>query len=138
MRKTEQFRHQHAGIMEVVITISDQLNEATVLDRIPDILGQMINLSGRLKAHLAAEDNLLYPMMIAADHPLASDRAAEYQEEMEGLAASFESYMSKWRSFTAIEADPGGFIAETRELFDALSDRIDRENHRLYPLADQL
>ena len=122
MRKTEQLRHQHAGIMEVVITISDQLNEATVLDRIPDILGQMIDLSGRLQAHLAIEDSMLYPMMIAADHPLASDRAMEFKEEMGGLSAAFGSYMSKWRSFTAIEADPGGFVAETRELFDALSD----------------
>lgn len=138
MRKTEQLRYQHAGIMAVIGAISDQLSEATVLDRIPDILGQMIDLSGRLKAHLASEDKLLYPMMIAADHPLASDRAAEYQEEMGGLARDFENYMSKWRSFTAIEADPSGFVAATRELFEALSDRFDRENHRLYPLADQL
>ena len=138
MRKTEQLRHQHAGIMDVILAITDQLNEATILDRIPDILGQMIDLSGRLKAHLAVEDQMLYPMMIAADHPLASDRAAEYQEEMGGLAANFENYMSKWRSFTAIEADPSGFVTETRELFEALSERIDRENNRLYPLADQL
>ncbi len=138
MRKTEQLRHQHAGIMDVVVTISDHLTEATLLDHIPDILGHMIDLSGRLRAHLAVEDKMLYPMMIAADHPLASDRAAEYQEEMRGLAADFESYMSKWRSFTAIEADPKGFVTDTRALFEALSDRIDRENNRLYPLADEL
>lgn len=124
--------------MDVILAITDQLNEATLLDHIPDILGQMIDLSGRLKAHLAAEDKLLYPMMIAADHPLASDRAAEYQEEMGGLATDFENYMSKWRSFTAIEANPSGFVAETRELFEALSDRFERENNRLYPLADEL
>jgi hemerythrin-like domain-containing protein len=138
MRRTETFRQQHAAIVEVVRELRSLLVPEKVLDNIPDIMGVLISLSGKLKAHLSKEDKELYPDLLASGDAKLSDMAAAFQSEMGGLAQAFEDYMATWRSIEAIEDDPDGFIRASEAVIDALSDRINRENRELYMLADQL
>ncbi|MDJ0943384.1 MAG: hemerythrin domain-containing protein [Kiloniellales bacterium] len=138
MRKTDSFRQQHATIVGVVTEFRGLLDPDKVLDNIPDIMGVMIALSGKLKAHLAKEDNELYPELLGSGDPKLAEMAAAFQNEMGGLSAAFESYMETWRSIEAIEDEPESFIRASEEILDALSDRINRENRELYALADRL
>ena len=61
-----------------------------------------------------------------------------YQTEMGDLSGVFKTYIEKWLAPENIKSDKGGFVAETQVLFEALSDRIRRENEILYPVADRL
>jgi len=138
MRRTETFRQQHAAIVEVVKELRSLLVPEKVLDNIPDIMGVLIGLSGKLKAHLSKEDRELYPDLLASGDAKLTEMAAAFQSEMGGLAQAFEDYMATWRSIEAIEDDPDGFIRASEAVIDALSDRINRENRELYMLADRL
>ena len=138
MRRTETFRQQHAAIVEVVTELRSLLVPEKVLDNIPDIMGVLIGLSGKLKAHLSKEDKELYPDLLASGDTKVTEMAAAFQSEMGGLSQAFEDYMSTWRSIEAIENDPDGFIRASETVIDALRDRINRENRELYMLADRL
>ena len=138
MRRTEAFRQQHTAIVDVVSEFRGLLVPEKVLDNIPDLMGVMIGLSGKLKAHLAKEDKELYPELQAAGDPKLAEMAAAFQSEMGGLAGAFESFIETWRSIEAIEDDPEGFVRASEEILDALNDRINRENRELYALADRL
>lgn len=138
MRKTEQFRHQHDEIVQVVTELTGHLDEKTLSDHIPEIVALLIRLSGKVKVHLAMEDSKLYPGMVASEDPLARSLADLYQSEMGDLAVVFEAYIAKWLSPDQIHVDKRGFIAETQNLFGVLGDRIRRENEILYPVADDL
>ncbi len=138
MRRTETFRQQHAAIVDVVTELRSLLDPEKVLDNIPDIMGALIGLSGKLKAHLSKEDNELYPDLLASGDPKMTEMAEAFQSEMGGLSQAFEDYMATWRSIEAIEDDPDGFIRASEAVIDALRDRINRENRELYVLADRL
>ncbi len=138
MRRTESFRQQHAAIVEVVTELRGLLVPEKVLDNIPDIMGVLISLSGKLKAHLSKEDSELYPDLLASGDAKLTDMAAAFQSEMGGLSQAFEDYMTTWRSIEALEDDPDGFVRASEAMIDALSDRINRENRELYMLADRL
>lgn len=138
MRNTDQFRYQHDEIVEVVTDLSSYLDEKTLSANIPIVIGLMVRLSGKIKVHLAMEDSKLYPRMSASSDPQACGLANLYKSEMGDLADVFKAYIAKWLAPDRIDADKRGFIAETTALFDALSDRIRRENEILYPVADEL
>ena len=138
MRKTDSLRQQHTAILDVVAEFRGLLDPDKVVDNIPDIMGVMIGLSGKLKAHLTKENNELYPELLACGDPKLAETAGRFQSEMGSLSAAFETYMETWRSIMAIEDDPDGFIKVSEEILDALNDRINRENRELYTLADRL
>ena len=138
MRRTETFRQQHTTILDVVTEFRGLLDPEKVVDNIPDIMGVMIGFSGKLKAHLAKEDNELYPDLMALGDPKLSELAAAFQAEIGGLTTAFDSYMETWRSIEAIEDNPDGFVRASEEILDTLTDRINRENRELYALADRL
>ena len=52
------------------------------------------------------------------------------------LAADLLAYADKW-SASAIESDWAGYCGESREIIEALTERIIRENSELYPLAER-
>lgn len=138
MRKTDSLRQQNAAILEVVTEFRGLLDPDQVVDNIPDIMGVMIGLSGKLKAHLAKGGKEIYPELLACGDPKLAEVAASFQSEMDGLSTAFETYMDTWRSILAIEDDPDGFIRASEEILDALTHWINRENRELYTLADRL
>lgn len=137
-RRTAQFRQQHAEIVEVVQDITFFIRETSVVNDIPEIVSLLIRLSGKLKVHLAMEDSSLYPDMLNSSNEKAVETAQAFQEEMGGLAKAFLDYMSNWRSPDSIADNPEGFKVATAGLFEALGDRVQRENSDLYRLADEL
>ena len=88
-------------------------------------------------AHLKAEDWVLYPRLLASPDGQISSTAREFCEEMGGLAAAYIEYCEQWNA-DAITADWAGYCKDSRELIDALTIRITRENRELYPLLDPL
>lgn len=91
-------------------------------------------LARKVMAHLALEDGILYPALQRVPDERVRTNAARLQIEIGTLAESFARYMSSW-SDERITREWPIFRAETKQVLDALSHRIDRENSLLYPLA---
>ncbi|GGA38595.1 hemerythrin domain-containing protein [Sphingomonas psychrolutea] len=83
-----------------------------------------------LMVHLAKEDKVLYPRLLAK--PETRALAQRFASEMGDLAKVYLGYASKW-TIERIQADWQGFGEETREVMAALRRRILREERDLYP-----
>lgn len=137
MAATENFRKQHAEIVEIVKQIEVALVPQKLSAEPASVKPLLNSLMGKLSVHLAMEDNALYPRL--KDHPKAEVRAmaAQFMTEMSGMKPVVEAYGKKW-SGDAIRNDAQGFCAETRSLFATLGGRIKRENTELYAMVDRL
>jgi hemerythrin-like domain-containing protein len=137
MAATDAYRKQHSELLALAAKLADALDPAKLgRDATPARL-ILSNLSGKLKVHLAMEDNSLYPRMLQDSDPAVSAMARRFADEMGGIAKAFGGYVERWPSANAIQLAPQQFIDETRKIFAALASRIERENNQLYPLLDQ-
>ena len=127
----EELRRQHADVM----AIAAQLGAAVADDRTPQSVGALRwRLARRLLAHLAIEDDHLYPAMLQLDDASARATAKRFQTELGALSAAFTHYMAAWTDLQIAEEWPR-FCAETRIILAALAKRVAQENTKLYPLA---
>ncbi|WP_232313794.1 MULTISPECIES: hemerythrin domain-containing protein [unclassified Sphingobium] len=132
MMNLHELRRQH----EEISLSARQLAQAITDDRQPQGVARLRwQLARQLIAHLALEDRILYPALQRAADPLTRERATLLQKETGALADRFSVYMAAW-SDDRISSQWSDFCAETRLILTALSDRIDRENRALYPLAE--
>jgi iron-sulfur cluster repair protein YtfE (RIC family) len=94
-------------------------------------------LMATLIGHLKLEDWALYPRLIESGDDEISAKGQAFKDEMGGLAPAFVAYCDKWTANT-IASDWTAYCHETRELLDALIDRLTRENRELLPLLERL
>jgi iron-sulfur cluster repair protein YtfE (RIC family) len=91
-------------------------------------------LSGELVAHLAKEDSMIYPRLIAGDDAETSAAAREVIDEFRDLAGDFGALIG-WATADAIITQPARFADQARGLLARLRGRVRRENELLYPQA---
>ena len=100
------------------------------------ILMQLNRLLGLLRVHLAYENVQLYPALMASPDAEVVRTARRHVDEMGGLAIDLECFARNWSCAEGIAASIDEFREAARRLVLALSDRIDREDLHLYPLAE--
>lgn len=136
MAATDSFRKQHQEILAVVESIEALLNPATLAAKAVEARALLSSLLGKLSIHLAMEDKSLYPRLEQHALPEVRDTAKKFSAEMGGMKPLFADFGKKWAD-AAIKADGAAFCAETKTLFAALRERVQRENSLLYRLADE-
>ena len=136
MLNLQKLREEHAELVEIV----GRLGAVVAGPKSPPIV-ELFNLrrelSSTLVAHLKAEDWALYPRLMASDDPDTAARAKGFSHEMGGLGAAYNLYAQRWDALS-IAANWSGFCHESREIINALTTRIVRENRDLYPLFEAL
>lgn len=138
MARTDNFRQQHRELAAIVKNIEVKLNPATLPADADEVRKLLSTLAGKLSVHLAMEDKNLYPAMIQSNHAEAKQSAEKFMAEMGTLAGVFKDYTKKWPAPEAIKADPNGFCEQTRTVFKAMDECIQREESILYNLADKI
>jgi len=127
---------QHEEILALTTEIRDKLDDVAAHTRsLSTLLGR---LTGKLKVHLAMEDDLLYPALLKHDDAQVIAIAETFADEMGGIRDSFLGYVGKWQSFIAMEQNLDGFRKESEALLTALAARIEREENELYPLLERM
>lgn len=138
MISTKNFRQHHEELIQVAKEMSAQLTLENLKKDASGIRTLLSKLSGKLSVHLSMEDNSLYPAI--ANHPDSNlkSTADRFVREMSGIKAAFEEYKQKWGTSAAIQANAAEFIQETKNIFSALSKRIEKEDKELYALVDKI
>lgn len=136
MSRSANLRRQHDAILALASDLTAAQSSLTSQAEGALAATRLAKLTGVLNLHLAAEDRALYPQLRASSDPAVADTARRFMQEMGGLAKVYGEFAARWRSATAILANPEGFRTETAAVLSALGTRIDRENTELYPLAD--
>ncbi|MEZ5690947.1 MAG: hemerythrin domain-containing protein [Rickettsiales bacterium] len=138
MARTDSFKEQHKDMLELVKQITQKLDPSTLADNAVEVRSILSALAGKLLIHLTMEDKNLYPVMLESNNDEAKKTAQSFMDEMGTLAATFKAYTQKWPSPKEIQDNPSGFCDETKALFQAMGQRIGKEESTLYPLADKI
>ena len=92
----------------------------------------LCDLGDRVRRHLADEDRGLYPTLLIHDDPAVNSIAWGLLSDEKPLRQSFEEYYERWLKYGDRDFDED-FLAETREVFDLVAQRIEREERVLIP-----
>ncbi len=136
MGRTDNFRRQHAELVEVVNKMTDMLTPAALQDNAAAMRSLLSELSGKLKVHLTMEDEVLYPVLKKHADENMRKTAQQFFDEMGGLKKVFTEYVQRWPNAEAIQNAVEDFVNETKEIFAALANRIKREDTELYELFE--
>ena len=138
MSRTQKYREQHDSLLQIATEISGYLTVQKVTDEAESIRRLLSTLFGKLNVHLAMEDKSLYPQLLDNSNEQVKVLASRFIKEIGGIGEAINSYKSNWPSATKIKDDPDTFISQTKDIFKALSQRIDKENNELYATLDTL
>ena len=115
---TDAFQRQHAELLKVIQQLQGLLH--TDLEHNAKEAATMLStLAGTLSGHLAMEDKVLYPTMLAHTDDQMRALAQRYQDEMGDLNAKFGKYKVRWHRAATIGKEPVGFKRESGAIFDA-------------------
>lgn len=137
MVRTSTLRRQHQEIQSVIDSVKGILDCGEVADQAQRLRQLISSLSGKLGVHLAMEDKVLYPEIQANGNHQLQAIGTEYQREMGELQDLFTNYSHKWTQ-TKITSNPEAFAKETQVIFFNITQRISREDEKLYPIVDGL
>jgi hypothetical protein len=129
-------REDHAKLAKMFRRLGEIVAQPTPPGQV-ELFDLRRDLISTLLAHLKLEDWALYPRLIESGDAEASRAGAAFRQEMGGLAPVFIAYTEKWHA-GAIGADWAGYCADTREVLDALMNRLTRENRELLPLLERI
>lgn len=132
---TFQLRDDHAELEHLAGVFRTMIGRPLPPDGIELVELRQI-FSRRILAHLYREDVLLYPQLRKSRVPYVSTLAEAFQHEMGGLLDAYKAWALRWPT-ERILADWPRFGKETGKLLDALVERIDNENRKLYPLLER-
>jgi hypothetical protein len=133
---TKAFRRQHNEIVDLVQQILSMLKTEDLRRNADPVCNVRSRLAGVLVVHLAMEDRVMYPQLIASANAGLAAMAQRYQSEVGDYKVQFDAYLQRWRTAEDVQADPPSFIRETSRILGALVQRIERENSELYPLVE--
>ena len=135
MSPFEPYHQQHQEILALVTDLMADLSPAEVQAKPGSILQRLSFLSEKIRIHLAQEDLLLYPELLRHPDQRVRDTARRAMASMGDLQQVFRAFRERWADAGRLAQDPGGFIGETRTVFEALAKRMLSEEAEIYPLA---
>ncbi len=97
----------------------------------------LCELGIKIQEHLGEADRNVYPYLLIHDDPRIQSLAWGFINGEIPLRQSFIEYYMKWlKNFHYIF--PQEFIDESQEIFNMISQRIERENRELFPWLEQM
>lgn len=133
----EKLKRDHNEILAQVTQLK-KFSHSGIVENADAIARQIVSMSSLIKLHLAAEDRVLYPALAKSADPDIARTGKEFQLEMGDIAAAYMKFAGNWNIAKKVSADPEGFRDDANNIFQALNRRIQLENSKLYPLADQV
>lgn len=135
----ELLKGQHTHIWKLVQEIEMMIatNKGNVGANAFDLSLKIGQLSGALVLHLKSEDDYLYPDLLKSESGEVRSLAEAFNTEMGSIAKEFMGYKQTYMLASKIKEQPGTFEQDTKRIFLALKNRLDKEDRKLYPLLSK-
>jgi hemerythrin-like domain-containing protein len=104
------------------------------MDGAADAHQAIASLSRLLRAHLVAEDRMVYRRLLTCRDRGVAETARAARQGFATLARDWRRYAGRWTA-EAIAQDAAAFAAESEALLQRIEARIVFEDETLYPLA---
>ncbi|WP_187116213.1 hemerythrin domain-containing protein [Treponema pectinovorum] len=132
---TDLYISKHRIVQEYLQTI-DKLAKQGVKENATEIALNINKMTGIIKMHLASEDKLLYPELLASKSENVKKITKQYMDEMGDLYKAYGNFAEEFRTPSKIEENSQKFVESFKAVEAALNTRIAREEKELYPLAE--
>lgn len=134
MKSLSSYRNRHAELLQMIEDLQSILTPAhlKVRPNAKTAYELLCDLADKVKLHLAEEDKGLYPSLLIHEDPKVKTIAWGFISGEKPLRKTFDDYHKKWLRHCDFNFTDE-FIQETREVFDMLQYRIERENQVLFP-----
>lgn len=129
-------KKQHVEVLEIIKSIENLIWRGDFEETAKDIAYKINNLAGKLKMHLASEDNFLYPNLMNNNNENIKHTAQTFNNEMGNLTDTFATFVKKYNIPSKILQNKDNFPMESKKMFTLIRDRINKENRELYPLLE--
>jgi hemerythrin-like domain-containing protein len=134
MQTLDSYRGTHVELRQMIDDLQSILTPEllTVRPNAKTAYELLCDLGEKVKQHLAEEDRSIYPSLLIHEDPRVKSIAWGFISGEKPLRKTFDDYHRKWLKHTDFKF-PQEFLEETRELFDMLAQRIEREEQVLFP-----
>lgn len=134
MANINDLKRQHNEIKEIVEFLKLNMQPDKVKAEAMEISLKINTLAGKLRVHLIAEDDCLYPKLLKGEDYKAREVAERFFIEMGNLSEVFMDYKGKYNIAPKILNNVEEYIIDTKAIVEALQNRIHREDAELYIL----
>jgi hypothetical protein len=139
MQSLAGFRSSHVELRCIIGELQSLLSAdaLAVPSNAKTAYGLLCKLSDLVSAHLAAEDKGLYPSLLTHEDFKVKSLAWGFISGERPLRRVFCEYRQRWLKecdFSFSDA----FLAESRKICTLLQERIDREEHLLFPKLEEI
>jgi len=134
---TDNLLRQHQEMLELISKISTYQSLLQIKENAPKISTLLSQLAGKLKMHLIVEDQFVYPKLAMHFDEQIQKTSQSFANEMGDLGKAFSDYKTRYMGANKIADNADVFITDTKNLFVALTKRMDKESQLLYPLLSK-
>jgi len=127
-------KRQHNDILSVINEIKGIIRAGNLEETAANIANLISVLAGKLKVHLSAEDEFMYPSLLNSKNSEISSTAKKFTDEMGSISKELLEYKERYNTKSKILLNKYGFLNETENIISMLENRIAKENEVLYPL----
>lgn len=133
----DKFKKQHIAIIDCVTRLR-HYTKAGISENATEIAQLIISMSSLIKLHLAVEDNVLYPALLAGKNTRLASLGKQFQEEMGVIAVTYLDFVKRWNTAANVSNNPEGFRSDANRVLKILYARMQRENTEFYPAIEAL
>lgn len=126
---------QHQDIYNIINETKSMINGADLEGNSANIARNISVLAGKLKIHLSNEDKYLYPSLIKKRDTSLQNKTKHYIDEMGNLSQTYMTFKDKYNTRSKIMSDSKTFKQDANKVFEAVLQRMHREDTDLYVLA---
>jgi len=134
---TNNLLRQHQDMLDLAAKICAYQSQIQVKENASTISTLLSQLAGKLKMHLMVEDQFVYPKLAMHCDVQIQKTSQSFANEMGDLGKAFGDYKTRYMGANKIADNADMFIADTKNVFAALTKRMDNENQLLYPLLSK-
>ena len=134
MQTLSSYRNRHAELLQMIEDLQSILTpeHLKVRPNAKTAYELLCDLGDKVRQHLAEEDKGLYPSLLIHEDPKVKSIAWGFISGEKPLRKTFDDYHKKWLKHCDFNFTED-FLEETREIFDMLQYRIERETQVLFP-----
>ena len=105
MKTTDILRKQHNEIHGLIIKVKPILRERAFAEDILSNSTVLLNLTGKIIAHLSIEDTQFYPQVLRSDSETVKQTALRFQSEADEVRKELDTYRKAWKNTSLIQTN---------------------------------
>ena len=134
MYSLDELKVQNQEISDLCAVLS-VLVEQQSLHNNPFVCELMARFKEKVWLHLVFEDNTIYSALSRHDNSTVSEVAKDFHDSARQIKKRFSTYIRRWCNSSIGESEHDELVAESREIFQMINDRVEFENEKMFPLV---